>query len=296
MKKLLKLALSTNCIFLYQVLTSMPTLADCPTTYFLSLEIDRVSSCERQHLMTLGAGIASPSTTSTFGENPAGFIYNYAFKTLVSVVKFEKGDTGAGALGGAVAHGTGKMGGGLGFHQITRKDSSDTREKAFVVSYGMATEVPFLNASIGARLNQVNGGRAQILGIGNLPRTSLDLGAIVNPKGNFRLGAILVNALDDDRAIGAGGSIFLGSHFAIALDSTIRPDGTGGSVRPAIAMSWDRFQFTIGNGFDLDDHGEVWIQEDLMIGFGLGITKSLRLLMYFNRIEHFYAGLNVVPF
>src|SRR5690606_25865707 len=93
------------------------------------------SGGERNHLLSVGAGISSPSVTTAIGENPAGLVNNQRFKLLAAAYS-ENSDFDPLGYSGTVFTGTGSVGVGLGYAGVTGAGGGGS------LVFGLAAEAP----------------------------------------------------------------------------------------------------------------------------------------------------------
>lgn len=269
---------------------------DCPQQYFLSVKVEGLSSCERQHLLSLGAGFATPSISTTFGENPAGLIYNRSLNLLASVVQTDSNNSSR-HTDIATTLGNGKLGGGV-FYQ-DREDAVGTTVvnqgvRTKILSLGTAALVKSAESAIGIRYNKIVGQRWFGSVTNPLPSGTLDIGWIANAKGNFRAGFNIFDVFSGNRVYGAGIATFFGSNGAFALDGSVKQDGSGGVIRPALGWAYSVFQFGLGYGTNVSGDGQrAWIPTGTNLSLGVMLGKTFQIVYHSRRIEHQYLGISI---
>lgn len=240
------------------------------------------AGAEDAHLLSVGAGIASPSMTSALGENPAGLVFNHRFRFLAQAAT-ENDDFSPIGVGGGLFAGNGSVGAGLtllGFES-----------GSMVLGWGLAAEIPGLDLSWGFTGSHVIAGSGQAVAAGS--SFGLDTGILLNGKGKSRFGFTLFDVLDNIDAIGAGWAYDLSSAATFALDGAY---GTGAktiAIKPSLGIRLPGFHIASGYGFGVSGDGGNRIRDGVSLAVGIPFGKNFAIQAYYNQIARYYAGLTI---
>ena len=165
------------------------------------------SALEMGHLLSIGAGISSPSLNSALGENPAGLTYNEQTRLLLDGATTNSNSNSIGL--GASLLGDGNVGAGFGVE--TFNGQGDNAGQITLANIGVAAEIPSLNVSFGMTGTYTLRNNVQTIGTGSSSGNGYenhafdaDMGVIYNPKGDVRMGATLFQIFDGVDALGVG--------------------------------------------------------------------------------------------
>lgn len=230
---------------------------------------------EGVNLLSIGAGISSPSVTSAIGENPAGLIANQTTKLLVSGFS-ENSSFDPLGLGGTMYFGNGTVGAGLGYQKVTDGGGS-------AMVFGLAGEITAMNLAFGAAGSyQLSDGFADRLG--------LDLGLQFNARGPLKFGATAFNVNGGVNSYGAGVSYDANPSARLVIDASVNDDFEGLRLKPALGVTVQKFQITYGYGIEIDDTASSFIRGGSALGLGYEFGRNFHLQGYYNQIAKYYIA------
>lgn len=246
---------------------------------------------EMNHTLSVGAGIASPSVTSSLFENPAGLSYNLQTKFLA-----EGGSTNNNfnpiGLGGLFFLGNGFVGGGIGVQ--TFNGQGDNAGLLTQLDFGIAAEISSMNISFGATGSYLIQRSGFPQGAWYNSNWSSDVGLIYNPRGEVRLGVTAFNVINGVDAIALGIAGDASSWATFVLDGSMNPrTATGKVLKPAMGIHLMDFQFTLGYGLPLDNGSDNWIRRYSSFGLGIRLSYNWHFQAYYNQLALYYLGLTV---
>ncbi len=248
---------------------------------------------ESIHLLSVGAGISSPSLTSSLGQNPAGLFFIQQTK-LLGAIGFTNSNFNPVGFGGLVFLGNGSVGGGLGIQ--TFNGVGNNAGSIVLLDFGLAAEIPSLNLSIGATGSYLSGSSGTVLAPGGAyGPLGLDLGILYNPRGDVHFGLTTFQVQAGIEAIAAGLSAEATQWATFAVDGAIDPKGWGGTtLKPAMGIHLSDFQISFGYGFALDNAAiPNWIRRGGSLAVGFKINWQVHVQAYYNELALYYFGLTV---
>ena len=231
------------------------------------------SNNEDAHLISVGAGIASPSVTSAIWENPAGLVYNQEFK-LLGFGYTENSSVGITDGGGGLFLGNGSIGGGL---KVETSGGSST------LTAGIGFDVNAINTAFGAACGSSLGSTISI--------TCSDFGLIYNPAGPTRFGFDILTS--GNAILGAGLAHDITSDATIDLDAGIPTSGGGLTLKPGVAVHSTVVQVAVGYGFNVSSSsgGAGNIRTGFAAGLGINLSKTFHAQAYYDQIHNYFFGL-----
>jgi hypothetical protein len=186
--------------------------------------------------LSVAGGIASSSKSLAAFQNPAALIYGDSLDLDLHAAE-SGGDLGFGA---GVLFGGLDWGGVIGAQHFTG-DRNSTR-----AYYGLAASIRQMKLAFGLS------GRTQISpGSG----TEFDLGMLVNPMGEVRLGFTLSDLSGGISALGAGIAYEAASSLTLVADVTSDTDFDFVSVAPGVLIGNQNAAFTLGYGIKAKGEG-----------------------------------------
>jgi len=245
---------------------------------------------EMGHVLSVGAGISSPSVTSALGENPAGLMYNQQPKFLGEAALTQNSLNNLG-LGGLFYLGNGFVGGGLGIE--TFNGQGNNAGNLTLLNFGIGAEIQAINLSFGATGTYTLSQNGTTNGAGSGSIWTGNVGLLYNPNGPFRIGVTGFHLASTTRAIGAGIAADASTWATFALDGTINIDGTGPVIKPAMGIHLNDFQCTLGYGLVLDSSAMNWIRQGGSLGVGVRLSPNFHLQAYYNHLALYYFGLTI---
>jgi hypothetical protein len=245
---------------------------------------------EMNHFISVGAGIATPSLSSSMGENAAGLQYNQEFK-FVGEGALTNNNTGSIGLGGLFLLGNGFVGGGAGIR--TFNGQGNNGGSITFLDFGMGAKIDAINLAFGATGTYTLQQNGPTTGTGSGASLNTDVGFLINPNGIFRGGLTGYQLLSPTPTVGAGMAIDFSDWSTFAVDSTMDIHANGLVVKPGFGIHLMDFQLAIGYGICLDTTGYNWIRQGGSIALGIRIAYNFHLQMYYNQLALYYLGLAV---
>lgn len=216
---------------------------------------------EDTSLLSIGAGISSPSLISTT-YNPAGFTAN----TRSKIDGFSSFSTSTGAknpqtYGGGFFSGNGKFGGGI---QFTRYQTSNSS----TVQPGFAFEATSIKTSFGL--------------VCSIQTTSFSLscnnfGLLFDPKKSFRFGAKIVTS-SSSPLVSGGLSFELNKTLTFALDATEDFTYKTTTLTPGLGVNAQNFELMASYSMQLKSASSG----SYLFGLGWSLSKDFKLVAYSN--------------
>ena len=231
---------------------------------------------ESMNLLSIGAGIASPSVTSALSENPAGLVSNETPKIL-GVISTENNSWDPLGYGGFFFTGNGAVGAGIGVQNYSGVANGST------LQFGVAAEITQLAMTIGA-----SGSYALSNGIGD--RFGADLGLQFNARGPFKVGLAAFNVNGGPDSYGAGFSYDANPNARIVLDASVNNNFDGLRLKPALGITVQKFQITYGYGIKVDNTVGSFIRDGSALGLGYEFGHAFQLQGYYNQIAKYYVA------
>lgn len=245
---------------------------------------------EMGHVLSVGAGVSSPSVTSALGENPAGLMYNQQTKFLGEAALTNHSLNNLG-MGGLFYLGNGFVGGGLGIE--TFNGQGNNAGSLTLLNFGVGALIEGLNLSFGASGTYTVSQNGATNGTGSGSIWTGNIGLLYNPNGPFRVGATAFHLASTDRAIGLGLAADASTWATFALDGTMNMNGTGPIIKPAMGIHLKDFQCTLGYGLPLDSTATNWIRQGGSLGVGVRLSMNFHLQAYYNHLALYYFGLTI---
>ncbi|MBL7715951.1 MAG: hypothetical protein JNL01_10845 [Bdellovibrionales bacterium] len=231
---------------------------------------------ENANLLSVGAGVSSPSVNTSIGENPAGLVNNEAPKFLVAVQSPSTSFNPMG-YGGTFLTGNGRVGAGVGYSNSGAQGSKGG------MNFGLAGEITSIKTAIGL---------AGSYGMDAGPnRAGLDLGLMINSHGPFRVGAVAYGLTGGVDAYGAGLSYEMNANAKLVFDAAADSTFNGTSVKPALGITVQDFQMAVGYGMDVSNGGASVIANGASFALGYAVGRTVHFQFYYNQLAQIYAGL-----
>lgn len=260
----------------------------CPTVTWAAGGMD---DFEIAHVLSIGAGISSPSVTSALVENPAGLVYNQQTKFLGETAATNASLNPIG-LGGLFFLGNGFVGGGLGVQTFSGQGNNAGNISIF--NFGIAAKATGLNVSIGATGSYVISQSGNATAYANGTTLDSNIGMIFNPDGDVRFGVTAFDVLNGVDALGAGIAASASDWATFSLDGSMdAKSGNGKTIKPAMGIHLMDFQFTLGYGLGLDNLDTNWIRRGTAFGMGIQLGMEAHLQFYYNQLALYFVGLTI---
>lgn len=240
------------------------------------------SGGEEARLLSVGAGIASPSFTSTVFENPAALFANRRPRLLGHVATPNSNFNPLG-YGGLLYLGNGSIGAVVGAQTFDARGGSVG--SLTQLEFGLGAEIRALNMSLGASGSYDISG-----GTGNY---GINAGMILNYRGNVRFGATAFGLQDNVSAVGVGLAATVAPWLSLAGDASFVPNGFKNmTLKPGLAIHVAAVQFSLGYGINIDNSPTTsWISRGTSLGLGIQLGQSVHLQGYYNQLANYYMGL-----
>jgi hypothetical protein len=237
------------------------------TFIFLLMSIDAWArgSGEDQHLISVSSGVAAPSFNPILGENPAG-IFRQSSVKLQGFVGSLGGGSDELRPGAFLSTGNGTVGAGIGLVDA----GAD-----FELAWGAGGELGALNTAFG------------VSGIG-IDSASINIGALFNPDGQLRFGAMIYDVTNGLEIFGAG-LAYGKDQFKIVLDAGYANSSLG--VRPGIGVSVEPLHLSVSYADTVVDEGATPVGDGINVGVGFELSSDFSLLFYYEHLYRTYFGL-----
>jgi|GEM_PF-3597806 len=236
------------------------------------LNVFAAGTSEDHHIISVGAGIASPSTTSSVSENPAGLVYNQNLK-LLGFGYTENSSPGITDGGGAFLIGNGSVGGGA---------KVETSSGTSNLTAGIGFDISSINTAFGAACGTQLGPKVSI--------NCSDFGLIYNPAGNTRFGFDIQTS--GNALLGTGLTHDLTQDVTIDLDAGIPTSGGGVTLKPGVVIHTQVVQVALGYGFNASSSGSAGnIRTGFSAGLGVTLNKTFQIESYYNQLHNYFFGL-----
>jgi hypothetical protein len=233
----------------------------------------RASDIDSARMMSIGAGIASPSKTTALVENPAGLSLNEKTR-LLGVLASDNDNLNPLDYGGGIFFGNGSVGAA---GQITRVGGAATD-----LDLGLGVLISQLDMSFGAAFEH----DLSASGSG----WSTNLGAIFNTKGKWRIGAEVRDAFNGPSGFGLGFATDLTQDVTFDVDGSTDKDFKGLHVKPTLAIDVHVFQIAFGYGIQVDKNSSSFINTGFALALAFKLSDAAYLQFYYNQIEKYYLG------
>ena len=240
-----------------------------------------------KHSISVGGGVASPSSTSALGENPAGLIYNDRFKAMFAASTGSR-DLNPIGYGGFIFTGNEAFGGGLALQGFNAHSGSPGNILLF--NYGGAVYFKGLDISFGLTGTRTitEGGTPSGTGVGTT--WCVDAGLIFNPHGRSRWGVGIFQLLNDVDAVTVGHARDLNHSTTVVADLSYNYKTSSSILKPGIEVHMNPLQFSVSYGIDVVGNGWAWFSTGLSAGFGFNIGKNVLLQAYINQIAEYFVS------
>ncbi len=236
---------------------------------------------ETPHALSYGAGVASPSTTTSITENPAGLVFNQEFKILLEGVTNTYVFDTVGA-GGTLYMGNGFVGGGLGLNTFSNTATAPFTQG--ILNAGIGVLISPINLSIGTSFHYAIWNTT---GAGTFWGTNanwgLTAGLMLNPNGPFRAGLTAYQIGTGAEYVGLGVAADPSDWANITVDATQYIRGAGMVLKPGIGIHLFNFQMGLGYGIPLIVGG-MGTSTGPQIGIGGRFGQNFRVEAYYNQL------------
>ena len=231
------------------------------------------------HELSVAAGIASPSETSSVFQNPAGLVFEN--KTAVSLMTaFPTNSLTYPILEGGIYTGNGNLGASLGIEKPTVAGNSSS------LYYGFGFLIPNISSSFGiSGTTSFNGGSA------------FNLGALFGTFEKFRVGATVRDFTSSGREWGIGMNYDFSTDASFVLDASLDNSFGNPWLEPALVLRASSAAFTLGYGFAVTS-GNSYYSSQIADGFAAGLSikfsQNLNFQAYYQQLSHYLFELTIL--
>lgn len=232
-------------------------------------------------LLAIGAGVSAPSATDAFSDNPAGLSYNNHMK-IVGAAAADNRNFNPFSAQGHLLFGNGRVGGGLGMHTYRRG-----HEDRVAADFGLGAYADSLGSMIGVsgttylRKNDRSGNDLY----------PLNVGMLMNPYGDARIGFQLVDVMGGIDYYAAGVAMNLSSGTVFSVDGSSKRNLDGATIKPALGIGSDGFGFHTAYGFRLNSRSSSYIPKGWGGGFHLALSKDFQIQGVYNHHSKYYVAI-----
>lgn len=226
--------------------------------------------------------ISSPGETTALEENPAGLTINQGPVAQGAIFSGNKEFDPIG-YGGSLLIGNGTVGAGVGISHLNGGGALMSSGDALRLRWGVAADIKPLNFALG-----VAGSHTLKSGAGD---PYFDVGVILNPGGQQRIGITAFGLNSGVESIGGGFAYDVASSATITLDGTYTPDTRTLVAKPTLAISVEKIRVSAGYGFRASGSSESWLRRDFAAGLGYEFNHQVSLEAYYNQMAKYFIGL-----
>jgi hypothetical protein len=243
---------------------------------------------DRQRTLSVGSGLAAPSQTAFFGENPAGLIYNRRPSFL--------GYVAAGPLHpDLISNGLSFMAGnGWAAASLGVQNYNNTRDSSGNITtfnFGAATYAEFINTALGlSGMYRFHGAGATDPAPGETPTWTADLGFLYNPYGRFRVGLNLYDLSAGMTAVGTGVAADVNRFSTLTLDASTDRHGRGLTLKPGLGVRAAGVHIAYSYGMQVDKSAASGITAGNTLGLGYEFNGNFRIDGYYNQVVPYFLG------
>jgi hypothetical protein len=245
---------------------------------------------ERHFTLSTAYGIAAPAFSTATFQNPAGLIYNERFKAQVSGATTSTAFSNVG-IGGAFLAGNGFVGGTVGFQTYNDQVAGST--SLGLLTVGLGALITKADLAIGFSGGYRLFGNAST-GHWGTYNWGLDIGALIAPRGPFRIGVTVYDLLATVKAIGAGIAWELSPWAVLAVDATSLTTFRGIALKPALTINLYDFNLTAGYGIPIETSSSPWTPTGASFGVGFWLGSHIQMQAYYNTLSYLNAGLSII--
>jgi hypothetical protein len=246
---------------------------------------------DRKHTLSVGSGLASPSETAFFGENPSGLIYNRQPSVL--------GFVASGPLhpdlisnGLAFVAGNGWAAASLGIQSYNNTRDSSGNITTF--NFGVATYADFMDLAFGLNgMYRFRTSQSVDVAAADAPTWTADLGFLYNPFGRFRVGLNFYDLSQGVTAAAIGVAAELNPYSVVTLDASTDRRGRGLTLKPGIGVRAAGVHLAYSFGMQVDQSAESGITAGNTLGLGYEFNSTFRIDGYYNQVVPYFLGATV---
>lgn len=240
--------------------------------------------------LSIAGGIASPSSTGFFGENPTGLIFNQ-HASLLAYLATGKDDPSLLSNGFSFLGGNGLAAAMIGVQ--TYNNATDAGGSITHFNFGMATFAEAINVAFGLSGSYRFQTGSNAVDPALAPTWTADLGILYNPFGGFQVGAMLYGLSEGVTAAGAGIAAHINTYSLFAFDVSADRHGRGLTVKPGLGVRAGSLNLTYAYGMQVDKSALSGITPGNTIGLGYDFTPQFRVIGYYNHFATYYMGATI---
>lgn len=240
--------------------------------------------------LTVGGGVASPSSMAFFGENPAGLVYNVG-ANMLGYLATDQQYPNLLSNGLSFMAGNGLAAASIGVQSFN--NASDSGGAITRANFGVATFVDRLNVAVGLNGSYRFTAPGDSIDPALSPTWAADAGLLFNPYGPIRFGFTAYNLDQGVTALGAGISAHVNSVSVLSLDASTDNHGQGLTVKPGIGVHAGAMNLTYAYGMQANKNGTSGISTGNTIGLGYCFNPQFSLLGYYNQFSTFFLGAQI---
>ena len=235
---------------------------------------------EGAHLLSVGAGISTPSLYSALLENPAGLVFNREYRVAAAVTS---PNSTLNPIRGQIAGftGNGQLGGGVSLENYNSQNPGEIVN----LHYGMAAIIDQFNFSVGVSGTYCFQNVDNAFGEGVSSINNFNLGFLFDPYGFMRIGIVGYQLVGGAQAIGGGFSYLANPFATLTLDAASNTKFEGATLKPGVALETHDVQLSVGYGIRLDERAPSWLRKGVSIGLGLTFDNALYAQVYYNQFN-----------
>jgi hypothetical protein len=239
-----------------------------------------------RHNLSIAGGIAHPSQALAASQNPAGMIYSRDTKVHFSV---EQGrDQGPVGLGGGILMGTEKVGGAAFLRDYNTDPGSVSRIYLFNAALGVQFDP--LNTAIGIGASKTLGRRDPMDTTNSCNNWCIDIGAIYNPVGAFRVAGNVIQLSDSNYLLGGGIASDLSGELTGVIDAQLNSEKSTMIVKPGLGIFVNGLQLTGAYGFRLWGTQEAGMRQGWCAGLSSNLFENMLFEVYLNQFTYYYIS------
>jgi hypothetical protein len=246
---------------------------------------------ERPYTLSVGSGVAAPSETAFFGENPSGLIYNRGASVLGYVAAGPQHPELI-SNGLSFIAGNGWAAASLGVQSYT--NTSDSNGNIISFNFGASAYSRFLNTAFGLN-GMYRFGNESTHGVspGNTPTWTANIGALYNPFGQFRVGLNVYDLSKGVSAVALGMAADINRFASLTLEGSTNNRGQGLTLKPGIGVRAAHVHIAYSYGMQVDHSATSGITAGNTLGLGYEFNQSFRLDAYYNHVVPYFLGATV---
>lgn len=227
------------------------------------------------HIISVGAGIASPGAPTAVFTNPAGLIFTHGFNVDVRGGIDSSSDP---ELQGGASYGHSRTFG------LSAGLTDYTKPGELSAYYGLGVGIEAIHTSFGISGTTV---------ISPAGGSSLNAGVLIMPSPSFSLGFTAVGLNSGLDEIGAGLGLNFSSEFGLIVDTAFSKSFSLLGVEPALRVGGREAALTVGYAIQPSSSpGSVQIGSGFTVGGALLLAHFVNWQVYYNEFNHLYTSLS----